>query len=276
MKHKNLLLMCTIIGLMLFFLGGSPGIAIANGDFDGIPDYRDNCPTVWNHDQLDTDGDGEGDACDPDDDNDEVLDTNDNCPLQSNPGQEDTDGDGIGDLCDPDTPPADSDGDGMIDDNDNCPVHPNSDQLDTDGDGAGDACDPDDDNDGLVDGEDPHPLGVWPVDLVMVAINDVEEYATYPARKEVAKILQMVLLHLAKAEATLWSLEDIGEGMNKGLYNGLLPSASSHIKAAIRTLEWLEGMIPHYEKIDQQTADSLKKMDLHDTSVLLESALAMI
>ena len=35
-----------------------------NGDFDGIPDYRDNCPTVKNGRQRDRDGDGVGNACD--------------------------------------------------------------------------------------------------------------------------------------------------------------------------------------------------------------------
>ena len=33
-------------------------------DKDGIPDNQDNCPTVSNVDQLDSDGDGIGDACD--------------------------------------------------------------------------------------------------------------------------------------------------------------------------------------------------------------------
>ena len=34
-------------------------------DGDGIPDYRDNCPTVPNPDQADSDGDGKGNVCDP-------------------------------------------------------------------------------------------------------------------------------------------------------------------------------------------------------------------
>lgn len=37
-----------------------------DGDDDGIPDSEDNCPEIFNDDQLDSDGDGLGDACDPD------------------------------------------------------------------------------------------------------------------------------------------------------------------------------------------------------------------
>jgi len=35
-------------------------------DNDGIPDFRDNCPTVYNPDQKDSTGSGKGDACNPD------------------------------------------------------------------------------------------------------------------------------------------------------------------------------------------------------------------
>lgn len=34
-------------------------------DHDGIPDFRDNCPTVANPDQADGDHNGKGDVCDP-------------------------------------------------------------------------------------------------------------------------------------------------------------------------------------------------------------------
>jgi len=67
----------------------------------------DNCPSVSNPSQTNTDGDANGDACDSDDDNDGTADVSDNCPLVSNPGQGDYDGDGLGDACDAD---ADNDG----------------------------------------------------------------------------------------------------------------------------------------------------------------------
>jgi hypothetical protein len=84
---------------------GSFESAAADSDGDGVPDINDNCPLAPNADQLDTDGDGAGNACDADDDNDGVSDGVDNCPLTSNPDQADFDLDGIGDTCDAQTGP---------------------------------------------------------------------------------------------------------------------------------------------------------------------------
>jgi gliding motility-associated-like protein len=84
----------------------------------------------------DNDLDGTPDNCDPDDDNDGILDTNDNCPKQANTNQADNDNDGLGDACD-----NDDDNDGVLDGYDNCPMTYNPDQSDIDNDGLGDICD---------------------------------------------------------------------------------------------------------------------------------------
>ena len=60
----------------------------------------DNCPRRFNPKQADLDGDGRGDACDPDVDGDGVPDTRDDCPRVANADQADADGDGVGDACD--------------------------------------------------------------------------------------------------------------------------------------------------------------------------------
>ncbi|MBD3218033.1 MAG: hypothetical protein GF310_07120 [candidate division Zixibacteria bacterium] len=106
-------------------------IGCVDSDGDGFGDAGvpnnpcdiDNCPDVYNPDQSDVDSDGLGDACDPDADDDGLLNENDNCPLHANSGQEDFDQDGFGDLCD------------------NCSDIYNPDQYDENDDGVGDACD---------------------------------------------------------------------------------------------------------------------------------------
>jgi hypothetical protein len=75
--------------------------ATPDSDADGAGDDADNCPLAYNPEQADADGDGLGDACDPDDaDGDGYPDYADNCRLLPN-DQRDADRDGIGDACDP-------------------------------------------------------------------------------------------------------------------------------------------------------------------------------
>jgi hypothetical protein len=83
--------------------------APADADGDGVDDDADNCPGLANPDQADHDEDGEGDACDADDDNDEVPDVDDAFPFDPQESV-DTDDDGTGDNADPD-----DDDDGMPD-----------------------------------------------------------------------------------------------------------------------------------------------------------------
>jgi hypothetical protein len=125
-----------------------------DSDYDYIGDACDNCMMPGNEIHADCDGDGQGDLCQGlfDYDGDGIAITNDNCPCVHNVDQGDIDGDGVGDLCD-----ESIDGDSIPSESDNCPLFPNERQEDLDGDGIGDACDPDLDNDGIEQGNGSNP-----------------------------------------------------------------------------------------------------------------------
>ncbi len=168
-------------------------------DNDGLTDGADNCQRVANVDQLDSDEDGFGDACDDDDDDDGVGDEWDECTpgeqgWQSSgstdfdsdgcrDGGEDFDDDEDGildtyDLCQTGSlgwvstlendenqdgcEDIDSDGDGFVDQLDKCP-NLDDDQADLDGDGIGDACEDDTDGDMILDDFDncPTDTPIW-------------------------------------------------------------------------------------------------------------------
>ena len=60
-------------GLLSNQYGGPPGPSQPDSDGDGIPDKSDNCTLVANNDQRDTDNDGFGNICDPDLNNDLII-----------------------------------------------------------------------------------------------------------------------------------------------------------------------------------------------------------
>jgi hypothetical protein len=118
----------------------------ADGDRDGIPDELDNCPAISNTDQHNIDGDALGDACDPDDDNDGCTDGEDQHPQDAivkigtrtpgpgckskirSPvfGNEGVDSDHDG-L--PNCKDRDDDNDNVLDDDDPCSTRPGTDGL---------------------------------------------------------------------------------------------------------------------------------------------------
>ena len=152
--------------------------SLIDTDGDGVLDSApDNCPTVPNSNQANTDGDSEGDACDSDDDNDGLTDNfPDNCPRNGqfnwtssrdfNDPASSTDWDNDG-CKDDSTEDLDDDNDGIQDANDACPLTSyapprpswvSDSSTDIDGDGCRDSDeDTDDDNDGFEDAADDCP-----------------------------------------------------------------------------------------------------------------------
>ena len=75
-------------------------------DRDAVLESQDNCPAIFNPNQLDHDLDGVGNVCDPtpdgpDVDHDGIGQLQDNCPTVFNPRQENSDHQGLGDACAP-------------------------------------------------------------------------------------------------------------------------------------------------------------------------------
>jgi beta propeller repeat protein len=95
LKGKELFI--NILTRLLNDANTPPGII--DHDMDGIVDNDDNCPETPNANQLDTDGDGLGDACDADDDGDALTDYEEGV-FGTDPADSDTDGDGTDDLND--------------------------------------------------------------------------------------------------------------------------------------------------------------------------------
>jgi LysM repeat protein len=96
-----------LVGLALLAMparGTQMVVVAAPGDFDndGVPDDLDNCPTVVNPGQIDTNKDGIGDDCSGRD-GDGIFDDFDNCPHAYNPDQRNTYGGPAGDACESET-----------------------------------------------------------------------------------------------------------------------------------------------------------------------------
>ena len=156
---------------------------ILDTDNDGTPDSSDNCPTIANPNQTNSDGDSAGNLCDAfsndssetkDSDNDGMGDNFEDTfnlnKLDSSDASLDPDADnytnlqeflsGTNPVDSNSNPEPDSDSDGHKDSVDNCPAIANPNQTNSDGDSAGNLCDAfpndssetkDSDNDGMGD-----------------------------------------------------------------------------------------------------------------------------
>ena len=152
MKQTVKLLAVAISVLIISIVGfGTLSSSYVDADADGVSNSNDNCPTISNPTQSNFDGDQLGNECDPDDDNDKVLDEAD--AFDADPTEwADFDSDNIGDNVD-----IDDDNDNIVDTIDAFDADP-TEWADFDFDGIGSNQDPDDDNDGILDVNDSTPI----------------------------------------------------------------------------------------------------------------------
>lgn len=91
-----------IVPILMSLLSGDTSSDPIDTDGDGISDTNDNCPAAANPGQTNTDGDGQGDACDTDDDNDGMPDEWETDhglnPLDASDAGENPDGDDFSNL----------------------------------------------------------------------------------------------------------------------------------------------------------------------------------
>lgn len=148
--------------------GGSPTVDTdGDGDIDALDENDDDDCILTRDEDIDgdgdpttddNDGDGTPDYLDNDDDDDGILTCDEDPDGDGNPQNDDTDGDGSPNYLD-----RDSDDDGIIDPNDECPLVPETINGIEDGDGCPEE---DNDNDGVIDVDDncPPPPGTDPRD----------------------------------------------------------------------------------------------------------------
>jgi len=167
-KIKIIIVIFAIL-ISISFLAWSNVKTFADMDQDGVMDAFDNCANYPNKDQWDFDSDSLGDECDPDDDNDGVLDVDD--VFDENPSEwKDFDLDNIGDNSD-----IDDDNDNIIDALDAFDTN-YAEWSDFDFDGIGAVEDSDDDNDGIIDNEDDDPT-LPSEDLTVKYLKEIQDCA---------------------------------------------------------------------------------------------------